>query len=169
MRGNNIRHGLKLALVFIVAIAIIALGMSGQIVVGAGGGGGGTGATGPSGPSGPSGATGPAAVSCQPGLGDGLNAIASGTYLESTCRNTFGSTLTITSVKCFSDNNGTSTMNVTNGAGTALLTGAITCTSSFASGTQGATVTLAANDYLKFTFVADGTTLQSSWVVAFTR
>ncbi len=56
-------------------------------------------------------------------------------------------------------------MAVTNGAGTALLTGAVTCTSAFAAGTQSATVTLANADYLKFSFVADGTSKQTTWVI----
>lgn len=102
--------------------------------------------------------------SCQPGLGDGLNAITSGTYLQTTCKNTTGSTVTITGIQCYADG-GTPTMNVTNGAGTGLLTGAITCTSSYAAGTQSATTTLANGDYLKFTFVAGGTAKQTSWVV----
>ncbi len=107
-------------------------------------------------------------LSCQPGLGDGLNAMAAGTYLQSICWNKTGVTMTLTSVQCFTDNVGTSTMNVTNGAGTALLTGAITCSSTIASGTQGATTTIANNDFLKFTFVADGTSKQTTWVVAAT-
>jgi hypothetical protein len=103
--------------------------------------------------------------SCQPGMGDGLNAITAGTYLQTECLNTSGVTWTITGIKCFSDNSGASTMAVTNGAGTALLTGAVTCSSSFAAGTQSGTTTIASGDYLKFTFVADGTSKQSTWVV----
>jgi len=108
-------------------------------------------------------------VSCQAGLGDGLNAIAAGTYLESTCYNPFGVTWTITSIKCFTDNSGTSTLDVKNGAGTSLLTGTITCTSSFAAGTQSATTTIASADNLKFSFVADGTSKQTTWIVTGTR
>lgn len=98
-------------------------------------------------------------LSCQPGLGDGLNAIPAGTYLTTTCRNETGQTWTLTSIKCVADS-GSSTCNATNGAGTALLTGAITGTSSYATGTQSATTTIASGDYLKVTFVADGTTKQ---------
>lgn len=94
------------------------------------------------------------------GLGDGLNAIPAGTYLQTSCYNTTGATVTISGIKCFTDNNGSSTMAVTNGAGTALLTGAVTCTNSYAAGTQSATVTLASGDFLKFTYIADGTTKQ---------
>ena len=108
-------------------------------------------------------------ISCQPGLGDGANAITAGTYYQSICYNDTGSTVTITGIKCYTDNSGSSTMNVTNGAGTALLTGAITCSSSWAVGTQSATTTIAAGDYLKFTFAADGTTKQTTWVVTETK
>lgn len=108
-------------------------------------------------------------LSCQPGLGDGLNAIPAGTYLQSTCYNDTGVTVTISGIKCFTDNSGTSTMNATNSAGTALLTGAITCASTFAAGTQSATTTLASGDYIKFTFVADGTSKQTTWVITETN
>jgi hypothetical protein len=105
------------------------------------------------------------AWSCQPGLGDGLNAMAAGTYLSSTCMNTTGSTVTISGVKCFTDNSGSSTMNAAGNTLGALLTGAVTCSSSFAAGTQSANVLLTNGDYIKFTFVADGTSKQSTWVV----
>lgn len=108
-------------------------------------------------------------LTCDTGLGDGLNAIAAGTYLQSTCRNETGATLTISAIRCFTDNSGSSTLNVTNDAATALLTGAVTCTSSYANGTQSGTTTLAANGYFKFTFVADGTSKQTDWVVVTTR
>lgn len=109
---------------------------------------------------------------CEPGLGDGLNAIAAATYLQSTCVMKFGATVTITGIWCFTDNSGTSTLAVTNGANTALLTGAVTCSAASilgAAGTQSATTTIADADGLKFTFVADGTSKQTNWVVAFTR
>ncbi len=101
-------------------------------------------------------------LSCQPGVGDGLNSIPAGTYLTTTCRNETGATWTLTAIRCFSDNNGTSTCNVTNGAGTALLTGAVTATNSYANGTQSGTTTIASGDYLKWTWVADGTSKQIS-------
>lgn len=106
------------------------------------------------------------AWACQPGLGDGLNAITAATYLNTGCKNTTGTTVTLTAFQCFTDNNGTSSVNVTNSAATALLTGAITCTNSFASGTQSATVTLANGDYLKWTFIADGASKQTTWLVS---
>lgn len=103
--------------------------------------------------------------SCEPGYGDGLNAITAGTYLQTTCYNASGVTWTISNIRCFTDNNGTSTMSVTNGAGTALLTGAVTCSNSFAAGTQSGTTTIAAGDFLKFTFVSDGSSKQATFVV----
>ena len=103
--------------------------------------------------------------SCQPGIGDGLNAINTGTYLQSTCKNTTGSTITLTGIQCFTDNSGSSTMNAAGNTLGALLTGAVTCTSSFAAGTQSANILLTNGDYIKFTFVADGTSKQSTWVV----
>jgi hypothetical protein len=114
----------------------------------------------------PSGATFP--WSCQPGLGDGLNAITAGTYLQTSCYNDTGQTVTITGIKCYADA-GTPTMNVTNGAGTGLLTGAITCSSSFAAGTQSGTTTIAPGDYPKFTFVTSGTAKQATFVVTGTH
>jgi fibronectin-binding autotransporter adhesin len=110
--------------------------------------------------------TGTRVLSCEPGLGDGLNAMAAGTYLQSTCWNKTGATWTLTAIQCFTDNSGTSTMSATNGTGTALLTGAVTCSSSLASGTQGTTVTIANGDFIKFTFVSDGTSKQTTWVVS---
>ncbi len=107
--------------------------------------------------------------SCQPGMGDGLNAISAGTYLQSICWNKTGATVTLSEIACYTDNSGASTMNVTNGAGTALLTGAVTCSSSLAAGTQSGTTTIANGDFLKFTFVADGASKQSTWVITGTR
>jgi hypothetical protein len=106
---------------------------------------------------------------CVAGLGDGLNAIPAGTYLQSTCYNDSAATWTITGLKCFTDNNGTSTVNAAGNTLGALLTGALTCTNSFAAGTQSANVALTAGDYIKFTFVADGTSKQTTWVVSMTQ
>lgn len=99
--------------------------------------------------------------SCQPGLGDGTNAITGATYPQSTCRNDTGQTVTITGIRCFSDNNGTSTMNVSGHTAGALLTGAVTCTNTYAAGTQSGTTTIAAGDWLVFSFIPDGTTKQT--------
>lgn len=103
--------------------------------------------------------------SCQPGIGDGLNAVAAGTYLQTTCKNTTGVTVTLTGLSCFTDNSGSSTLNAAGNTLGALLTGAVTCSTSFAAGTQSANVLLTNGDYIKFTFVADGTSKQSTWVV----
>jgi hypothetical protein len=43
------------------------------------------------------------------------------------------------------------------------LTGAITCSSSWAAGTQSSTATIAAGGYVKFTFFADGTSKQATF------
>jgi hypothetical protein len=103
--------------------------------------------------------------SCQPGIGDGTNAVTAATYLESICYNDTGSTVTITGLKCFTDNSGTSTMNAAGNTLGALLTGAVTCSTSFAAGTQSANVALTAGDYIKFTWVLDGTSKQLTTVV----
>lgn len=104
------------------------------------------------------------------GLGDGLNAIAAGTYLQFACVNDTGVTVTITGLRCWTDNNGTSTMNAANNAASSFLTGAVTCTNTKASGgaagTQSATTTLASGDAISFTFVADGTSKQTNWTVS---
>lgn len=102
----------------------------------------------------------PALQGCKGGMGDGLNAIPAGTYLETTCYNNVGTTLTFTGFRCFTDNNGTTTMNVTNSSGAALLSGPITCSNTYAAGTQSVTTTLAAGDWLKYTFVFDGASKQ---------
>ena len=92
-----------------------------------------------------------------------MNVITAGTYLESTCWNTTGVTVTLTGVKCYTDT-GTSTLNAAGNTLGALLTGAVTCTSSLAAGTQSANVLLTSGDYIKFTFVANGTAKQATWV-----
>ena len=103
--------------------------------------------------------------SCETGLGDGLNAVPAATYLQTFCYNTTGVTVTLTGLKCYIDGGSSSTMNAAGNALGALLTGAITCSTSFAGGTQSANVALTSGDYIKFTFVADGTAKQTTWVV----
>jgi len=114
-----------------------------------------------------------AKLRCETGLGDGLNAIASGTYLQFMCWNDSGVTWTITGITCFTDNAGTSTLNAANNAGTALLTGAVTCNNTKSTGghagTQSATTTLPAGDGISFTFVSDGTSKQTTWTVSLTQ
>lgn len=106
---------------------------------------------------------------CSDGLGDGLNAIAAGTYVVTNCFNDFGATYTITAIRCFTDNNGTSTLNAANDAATGLLTGAVTCTNAFASGTQSGTTTIATSHWINFTFVSDGATKRATFEVTVTR
>lgn len=103
--------------------------------------------------------------SCETGLGDGLNAVPAGTYLQTFCKNTTGVTVTLTGLQCYTDNAGTSTMNAAGNTLGALLTGAVTCSTSFASGTQSSNVALTNGDYINFTFVADGTSKQTTFVV----
>jgi hypothetical protein len=106
---------------------------------------------------------------CETGLGDGLNAMTAGTYLESFCYNDSGVTWTITGVRCYVDGGSSSTLNAAGNTLGALLTGAIACSTSFASGTQSANVLLTSGDYIKFTFVADGTAKQTTWVVSMSQ
>lgn len=110
-------------------------------------------------------------LTCQPKVfaGPGSAVITAGAYTKMACVNEFNSTWTITAIKCYTDNSGTSTLTATNGAGTALLTGPITCSSAIASGTQSATVTIAAGDYIKFTFTADGISQDSTFLFDGTR
>jgi hypothetical protein len=100
--------------------------------------------------------------SCQPGIGDGTNAITAGTYYQYTCHNDSGQPWTITGISCLTDNSGSSTLNATDGSGNALLTGAITCSTSWATGTLGSTTTIAAGGYFKLALTADGTSKQIS-------
>lgn len=104
---------------------------------------------------------------CQPGVGDGLNAITAGTYLQHTCINKTGSTVTITGVSCYVNGGSSSTMNASGTTLGALLTGAVTCTTAAAGapGTQSANVLLTNGDAIDFTFVADGTAKQTTWAV----
>lgn len=112
-------------------------------------------------------------VTCTAGFGDGTNAMAAATYLQFNCPNLSGVTRTITAIKCWTDNAGSSTLAAANNAGTALLTGAVTCnatkSSAGAAGTQSGTTTIVNNDALSFTFVADGTSKQALFTVTFTQ
>jgi hypothetical protein len=103
---------------------------------------------------------------CETGLGDGLNAITAGTYLQSFCYNDSAGSWTITGIKCYVDGGSSSTLNAAGNTLGALLTGPITCSTSFAAGNQSANVALTSGDYIKFTFVADGTAKQTTWVVS---
>jgi len=106
------------------------------------------------------------------GLGDGFNAIPADTYIQYDCTNKSGVTRTITGIFCYTDNAGTSSLSATNNAGSALLTGSITCgNTKTGGGTAGtlAITTLANNDAINFSFVADGTTKTTTWVVSMTQ
>jgi len=97
-------------------------------------------------------------VPCSAGLYNGGSAITVGTYtLSGRCLNVYGATYTITGVKCYSDNNGSSTGNLADSAANPLLNAAITATNTWAAGTQSATTTIAANVWVNWTLVADGT------------
>ncbi|MGA2610750.1 MAG: hypothetical protein ABSH01_25165, partial [Terriglobia bacterium] len=104
--------------------------------------------------------------SCQTGLGDGYNLIPAQTYLQSFCKNDSGVTRTITAVACYTDA-GTSTLA---SAGNTLgsITAATNCSSSFATGSLVGTA-LTNGDYIKFSFVADGSSHQTTWVVSYTQ
>lgn len=93
--------------------------------------------------------------SCQPGLGDGVNTIATGTYIQWTCRNDTGSTITLTGISCIADA-GSSTVSMTNSSDLALLSTAITCGTSYTAGTQSSTTTLADGDFIKLSVAATG-------------
>jgi len=104
---------------------------------------------------------------CNAGAGNGgpaSSAIPAGTYSQTTCYNGTGHTVTITGIACYADA-GSSTMNVDDSSSNDLLTGPITCSTTFAAGTQSTTVTLANGAWVVFTFVADGTSKQTSWVI----
>lgn len=107
--------------------------------------------------------------SCQTGLGDGLNSITAASYQESFCYNDSGAAWNLTALRCYSDNSGSSTMTATDNLGNSLLTGPIACSPSFAAGTQSSTTTILGGGFIKFSFAADGTTKQSSWVVSITE
>jgi hypothetical protein len=102
----------------------------------------------------------------QAGAGDGATAgsVVSFTAVRYYYNDT-GKTVTVTALKCFTDNAGATTVDIKNAAGTSFLTAPITCSSTIASGTQSATVTLAAGDYFTATVSADGTSKQILWVV----
>jgi hypothetical protein len=112
-------------------------------------------------------------VPCHPGIGDGLNAIPAGTYPMLICVNTTTATQTISGIACYTDNAGTSTLSVTNNAGTALVSGTCTCNNTKTGGgqacTQTGTTTLAPNDALNFSFVADGASKTTTWTMVITQ
>lgn len=99
------------------------------------------------------------ARTCKISLGDGMNTIPAGTYPVSLqCKNDTGATITMTVISCAADNAGASTCDVANNSATDFLTGPITLSTAntFTAGTQSATVTVAADEWVNATFVADG-------------
>jgi hypothetical protein len=109
----------------------------------------------------------------QTGLGDGVNVIASATYPVLFGGNKTTLTWQIKSISCYTDNAGTSALNVTNNAGTALTSGTCTCnntkTSMGQACTQSATTTLAPGDAFNFAFTSDGASKGTTWAVEITQ
>ena len=107
---------------------------------------------------------------CSVGMWNGGAAIAAGTYtIPARCYNAYGVTYTITGAKCYSNNSGSSTVNVADSGSNALLTGAITATPTWASGTQSATTTIASGVWTNWTFVSDGVSTAIQCVMTTTR
>ena len=109
--------------------------------------------------------------SCQISLGDGLNAIGAGTYpVAFQCLNDTGATITVTGINCATDNAGTTTCDVATNAPNSLLNAVITGnTGTWVAGAQSGTTTITAGQWLKGTFVADGTTKIVTIDIAGTR
>jgi hypothetical protein len=98
---------------------------------------------------------------CTMSLGDGKNAIPAGTYpLDFQCSNDTSIAYTILSIQCASDNSGASTCDVATNAPSDLLATPITALSSWQTGTLSSTTTITTSQYLKRTFVADGSSKQ---------
>jgi hypothetical protein len=94
---------------------------------------------------------------CGVALYNGGAAIASATQVYSyRCKNVWGNAYTITGVSAISNNAGSSTCNVADSSSNALLTGAITASTSWVAGVQSATTTIASGAWVTFTVVPDG-------------
>jgi hypothetical protein len=106
--------------------------------------------------------------SCEPGLGDGTNAITAATYHQTTCYNNSGATWTITAIECYTDNSGSSTIAVADNSSNNLLSAStLTCSATPASGTVNSShYTISNGGWIKFTFVADGATTQTTWIIS---
>ena len=109
-----------------------------------------------------------AKLRCEDGYNNLGTAIPAGTTTDTFCYNDSGVTWTITGIKCYADA-GSPTLNASGHTLGSLLTGAITCTTAFAAGTQTANVALTSGDYINFTFVADGTATRTTWVVSMSQ
>ena len=107
---------------------------------------------------------------CEWGMGNGVAAISAGSYYQTECYNDSGVSWTITAIRCYSDDAfGTSTLNAQDNLGNGLLSAVMDCNDTFPAGSQSSHVTIASGGYVKFIFVANGTTTQTSWVVSFTQ
>jgi len=105
--------------------------------------------------------------SCQTGIGDGVNLIAAASYLQSFCYNDSGVTRTITSVKCYTDA-GVGTLTAIGNTLGSIVT-AFNCGSTFPAAGSLVGTALTSTDYIKFTFAADGSSHQATWVVSYTQ
>lgn len=111
---------------------------------------------------------------CSPGFGDGINAATAGTYNTVTCLNNTGSTLTINSIYCWSDDS-TGTLDVKNASGTSLLS-THTCSNNGispnntppASLTLSGTTAIPNGQYIQFFYTMSGTNKQMTGVVSAT-
>lgn len=105
------------------------------------------------------------------GLGDGVNVIAPATYNILGCVNNQNtvSTWLVATINCYTDNIGTSTLDVLNNAGVSFLTAPITCnatkTNGGAIGTLSGSLSVVYGDAFNFVFVADGVTKSTTWTV----
>ena len=80
-------------------------------------------------------------------------------FLVSQCYNDFGATVTVLAVRCFCDNSScTTTVNPKVTGGSSLLSGALTCSTSWASGTLSGTPTLTTGSTFDMVATPDGTT-----------
>jgi hypothetical protein len=90
------------------------------------------------------------------GAGGAIQA-ADGDFVN--CVNAYGASMTVTSVKCFSDNAGTTTLQLATNAPSNLLSSAVTCSPTGGSGTLNGTPTISNNGWLTTpTITPDGTT-----------
>jgi hypothetical protein len=109
----------------------------------------------------------PSLNSCQTGVGLGGDPPLVGTFTKGYCFNDGGTPRVILSIRCYVDNAASgSTLDVTDGqTGVSYLSAPVICSPSWASGTLAQSVTLPDGDWLNFTFIADGATVQTTWVV----
>ena len=114
--------------------------------------------------------------SVQPAINGGASAIPAGSYPQTVGFNDTGQMVTVAGIRCYADT-GASTMAVarwTLSGGTPnkvadLLASPVACGTGFTLGSQSATTTLAAGDWLVFTFTADGASKQIAGVVTGTN